>query len=156
VHLGASTMSLAMVHQGEIAFVFNHMSGGQMLTRSLEQGLGLDAVQSEEYKRTYGLDPTQFQGKVATTLAVPVKVLTDEMQKAIRFFINKNPGQTVSRVLLSGGGAQLSGLIQQVTENLGIEVLMAAPFTSASGAIPQANQAALTVCMGLLMREQVS
>jgi Tfp pilus assembly PilM family ATPase len=80
--------------------------------------------------------------------------MTDEMQKAIRFFINKHPQETVQRVLLSGGVAQLPGLVQQITESLGLEVLVAAPFASASGAIPEANHSALSVCMGLLMRDQ--
>jgi type IV pilus assembly protein PilM len=128
VHLGASSMSMAMVHQGELLFVFNHMSGGQMLTRTLEQAISLDANQAEQYKRTYGLDPAQFQGKVAQALAAPVKVLTDEMLKAIRFFVNKSPTESVQRVLLSGGTAQMPGLIQQVTETLGVEVLLAAAF----------------------------
>jgi type IV pilus assembly protein PilM len=154
VHIGASSMAMAMMHRGEISFVFNHMSGGQMLTRSLEQSIGLDANQSEQYKRTYGLDPNQFQGKVAQALQAPVKVLTDEMLKAMRFFVNKSPTETVQRVLLSGGTAQLPGLIQQVTETLGVEVLLAAPFATANGAIPEANHPALTVCMGLLMRKE--
>lgn len=153
VHLGASSMCMAMVHQGEIQFVFNHMSGGQMLTRSLEQAISLDANQAEQYKRTYGLDHNQFQGKVADALSSPVKVLTDEMLKAIRFFINKSPTESVQRVLLSGGTSQLPGLLQRVTETLGVEVLMAAPFATANGAIPDTDHPAMTVCMGLLMRE---
>lgn len=152
-HLGASSMSMAMIHSGEVEFVFNHMSGGQMLTRSLEQSIGLEANQAEQYKRTYGLDPNQFQGKVAQALAGPVKVLTDEMLKAIRFFVNTAPTESVQRVLLSGGTAQLPGLIQHITETLGVEVLLAAPFATANGAIPDTNHPALTVCMGLLMRE---
>lgn len=153
VHIGAATMSMAMVHHGEILFIFNHMSGGQMLTRSLEQSIGLDSTQAEEYKRAYGLDPAQFEGKVAQALASPTKILTDEMLKAVRFFANNYPAESVQRVLLSGGTAQMPGLVEKVTETLGLEVLLAAPFATASGAIPDANHTALSVCMGLLMRE---
>lgn len=152
VHMGAAAMTMAMVAGGELAFVFNHNSGGQMLTRSLEQSLGLDLAQAEQYKRAYGLDQSQFQGKVFQALNGPVKVLTDEMQKAIRFYTNSNPTETVNRVLLSGGGAQMPGLIETVTKNLGVEVLLASPFSGANGAIPDTNHPALTVCMGLLMR----
>jgi type IV pilus assembly protein PilM len=153
VHIGAATMSLGVVHQGEVVFVFNHMSGGQMLSRSLEQNVGLAAEQAEEYKRTYGLQDQQFQGKITNALRPTIKVLTDEMLKAMRFFTSQFPTESVSRVLLSGGTAQLPGLVQEVTQNIGVEVLVAAPFASASGAIPDKDHAALSVCMGLLMRE---
>lgn len=153
VHMGANTTTLAVVHQGELAFVFNHMSGSQTLTKSLQASVGLDADQAEQYKRQYGLDPTQFQGKVQTALLPAVKALTDAMQKAIRFFVNQNPTATVQRVVLSGGGVQLPGFVPHLANTLGAEVLLTTPFAASTGNIPEANHAALGVCMGLLTRE---
>lgn len=153
VHAGAASMDMAMVFQGQLEFVISHVSGGQVLTRALEQNIGLDTAQAESYKRTYGLDPQQFQGKVATALMPGVRILTGEMQKAVRFFTSQHPSEAVKRVILSGGTSQLPGLAQLVTQELGTEVLISEPFTGASGEIPQVNHPALTVCMGLLQRE---
>ena len=153
VHMGANTTTLAVIHQGELAFVFNHMSGSQTLTKALQGGIGLDAVQAEQYKRQYGLDETQFQGKVRTVLLPAVKVLTDAMQKAIRFFVNQNPTATVQRVLLSGGGIQLPNLVPHIANTLGAEVIVANPFAASTGNIPEANHAAMSVGIGLLNRE---
>ncbi|HYD34548.1 MAG TPA: type IV pilus assembly protein PilM [Vitreimonas sp.] len=153
VHLGASTMDMAVMHQGELSFVFTHLNGGQLLTRSLEQTIGLTGEQAEQYKRSYGLDEAQFQGKVREAMLPAAKLLIGEMQKAIRFFINQHPTDSVQRVLLSGGSAQLVGMVQLITAELGVEVLIAAPFSQASGEIPPANHPAYSVCMGLLMRE---
>jgi len=153
VHMGANTTTLAVVHQGELAFVFNHMSGSQTLTKTLQSAVGLDADQAEQYKRQYGLDPSQFQGKVQTALLPAVKVLTDAMQKAIRFFINQNPTANVQRVLLSGGGVQLPGIVPHLANILGTEVMLATPFAASTGNIPESNHAAMGVCMGLLTRE---
>lgn len=153
-NIGASSMNLCLVHQGELRFVLSQLNGGQLLTKSLEQSLGLDATQSEQYKRTYGLDPAQFQGKVSQALTPAAKVLVTEMKKAIQFFVNQNPQESVKRVVLSGGSAVLPGLVQFVTEELGTEVLVAAPFANATGTIPeQVNHPAMAVCMGLLARE---
>jgi type IV pilus assembly protein PilM len=153
VHMGANTTTLAVVHQGELAFVFNHMSGSQTLTKTLQAAVGLDADQAEQYKRQYGLDPSQFQGKVQTALLPAVKALTDAMQKAIRFFVNQNPAASVQRVVLSGGGVQLPGFVPHLANTLGAEVLLATPFVASTGNIPEANHSALGVCMGLLTRE---
>lgn len=153
VHLGAASMNLAVMYQGELMFVYTHLNGGQLLTRALEQGVGLDATQAEQYKRTYGLDQTQFQGKVRDALLPAVKLLVTELQKAVRFFTTQHATEQIQRVLLSGGSAQLPGLVEHITSELGAEVLVAAPFAEAKGDIPQVNQAAFTVCMGLLMRQ---
>jgi type IV pilus assembly protein PilM len=152
VHIGASTMDMALVNQGEVEFVVTHISGGQLLTKTLEQAIGLDGKQAEEYKRTYGLLSDQFEGKVRAALLPAVQVLTNEMQKASRFFLNQHPTLSVQRVVLSGGTAQLPGLVQFVTETLGTEVLVASPFAQSKGQLPETNQAAYSVCMGLLMR----
>lgn len=153
IHLGASTMNMAIVHQGLIEFVITHLSGGQVLTRALEQQIGLDAAQSEGYKRTYGLDEGQFQGKVRQALLPGVKMMVSEFAKALRFFASQHPSDAVKRVLLSGGAAQLPGFFQYITQELGVEVLLAAPFAQTKGVAPDSNHAALTVCIGLLMRE---
>lgn len=154
VHMGASSMNLCLVHQGELRFVLSQLNGGQLLTKALEQALGLDATQSEQYKRTYGLDPAQFQGKVREALVPAARILVSEMRKAIQFFTNQNPQESVKRVVLSGGTAVLPGFVQFITEELGTEVLVAAPFTSATGDIPeQVNHPAMVIAMGLLARE---
>lgn len=155
INIGASTMDMTMVYVGELQFVISHMNAGQLLTRSLEQGVGLATDQAEQYKRSYGLDQTQFQGKVRGALLPGVNLLIGEMKKAVQFFVNKHPKETVQRVVLSGGTATMPGLIQEITNQLGVEVLVAAPFTGISANIPETiNPPSMTVCMGLLMQER--
>ncbi len=156
VHLGSSSMNLAIVHRAELQFVISHMNGGQMLTKSLETSIGLDAAQAEQYKRSYGLDGTQFQGKVKEALTPPVNMLLTEVRKSVQFFVNQNPQESVQRIVLSGGSAMLPGLVQHVTNELGVEVLIASPFAGADGTIPEnVNPPAMSVCMGLLQREEI-
>lgn len=154
VNMGASSMNLAVVIGQLPSFVLSHLSGGQLLNKSLEQSLGLDAAQAEQYKCTFGLDPQQFEGKVSAALTGPVNLLVAEMRKTIQFNLSQNPDQPVKRMVLTGGTALLPGLVQHITRELGIEVLVAAPFANASGDIPtNINQPAMAICMGLLARE---
>ena len=153
-HIGSSSMNLAIIHLGEIQFVISHMNGGQMLTKALEAGIGLDAAQAEQYKRSYGLDGSQFQGKVRDALTPPVNMLLTEVRKSVQFFVNQHPQESVQRVVLSGGSALLPSLVQHITNELGVEVLIASPFTGVSGTIPEnVNHPSMSVCMGLLQRE---
>ena len=152
-HMGAATTDLFVVQQGELRFVYTYGSGGQVLSRTIEQAIQLDAKQAEQYKRTYGIDPTQVGGKLREVLLPVLRLTILEMQKTMQFFATLAPGETVKRVILSGGASQLPGYVQYVAEQLGAEVLIASPFAAVTGEIPTTNQGAFAVCIGLLMRE---
>ncbi len=154
VNMGAGSMDLVMVRGGELNFVVSNMNGGQLLTRALEQGVGLSTSQAEQYKRSYGLDESQFQGKLRESLLPAATMLVNEIRKSVQFFINQHPQETVQRVVLAGGTSSLPGLVQFITEQLGTEVLVAAPFAGIESSIPEnINQPSMAVAMGLLMRE---
>jgi len=154
VSLGATNMDLTVVANGEILFVFTQPGVGALLTKVLQQAIGSDHQQAEQYKRTYGLQPTEFEGKVRDGLLPTINTLVTEIQKAIRYF-NSQTAQNnpLQRVVLTSGTAQLPGLVEELTEKLAMEVLLAAPFATATGDIPAQNHQVFAVCMGLLMRE---
>lgn len=152
LHMGASTLDMAVIQTGEMRFVFSHPNGGQLLTKALQQAIGLDAEQAEQYKRTYGLDPSQFEGKVRAALEPTFGTMVAQVKKAVTYFASQQPNDAVKRVVLSGGTSQLPGLVEYLTQALGAEVLLSSPFSSAHGQIPQTNLQAYSVCMGLLMR----
>lgn len=151
VHFGASSMYLSIIKDSELQFVLSHLNGGQVLTKTLETAIGLDATQAEQYKRSYGIDPAQFQGKVKDALLPALNIFVAEIRKSMQFYINQNPQDTVKRIILSGGTAALPNLVQHLTNELGVEVLVSAPFVGTTGEIPNTvNQPAWSVCMGLL------
>ena len=154
VSLGATNMDLTVVANGEILFVFTQPGVGALLTKVLQQAIGSDHQQAEQYKRTYGLQPTEFEGKVRDGLLPTINTLVTEIQKDIRYF-NSQTAQNnpLQRVVLTSGTAQLPGLVEELTEKLAMEVLLAAPFATATGDIPAQNHQVFAVCMGLLMRE---
>lgn len=153
VNIGATNMDIMVVASGEIQFVFTHAGAGGLLTKTLQQAVGLDGQQAEQYKRVYGLDTTQFEGKVSDALLPIVQNLAAEIQKALRYFTGQaGENNSIQRLVITGGAAQLPGLAEHFTQALGLEVLMAAPFATATGEIPTDNHQAFSVCMGLLMR----
>jgi len=153
INLGATNMDIMVVANGEIQFVFTHKGVGNLLTNTLQQTVGLDLQQAEQYKRAYGLNADQFEGKVKNALLPTINNLAGEIQKALRYFADQAPQNTIQRLVLTGGSAQLPGLVEHLTSTLNLEILLAAPFATATGEIPTQNQLAFSVCMGLLMRE---
>ncbi len=152
-HFGASTMNMAIVKQTRVEVVFNYQNGGAILSKTLEQKLSLNPSQAEEYKRKFGLMPDQFQGKIQQALLPTINLFVEQIQKATRFYNSQHGQEPVQRVVLSGGAAQLPGLVEYLGQSLNMEVLLAAPFANSKGQIPPNNQQAMMVCMGLLTRE---
>lgn len=153
VHLGAAEMLISVSTGSELNFVITHSSGTGLLSKAVMETVGLTTDQAEQYVRAYGLDEQQFEGKVRAILLPLVQDWISVMRRSIQFYTNENPGQNLQRVILSGGGAVLNGLVPMITQELGTEVLLVAPFATASGKIPDVSHTAYTVCAGLLSRE---
>ena len=127
VNFGASTMDMLVIHQGEFSFVYTYPNGGMVLSRAVERTLGLDASQAEEYKRAYGLDMSQLEGKVAMALDPVMRSFVAELQKAIQYFSGSHQGVAVQRMLFCGGSSILPNLIATVAQALPLEISLFSP-----------------------------
>jgi type IV pilus assembly protein PilM len=153
VHIGANNTQLAIISQTELALASNKTGGGTLFTKSIQQAVeNLEQTQAQEYKHAYGLDPNQLQGKIRQAIMPGLNSVGQEVNKTLRFYNNQHPDDLVKRIVLSGGSAELPGLIEYFAELTGIEVLRASPFAPAQGNIPEDNRQAFIVTMGLMMR----
>ncbi len=153
VHMGASNLDLAVVANGLFDFIFSSKNGSQLVTNSIAQSFGLDLKQAEEYKINYGLNAEQLEGKLVQVMLPIVNNVVVEIQKALHYFSQLHPGQTIKRIILSGGPAEMIGFGQYLAQQVNAEVIMMAPFATAKGQIPETKHLHYTVCMGLLMRK---
>lgn len=153
-HLGANELVLQVVAQGKLNFVVSHMGGGNLLTKTLQSTLNLESGQTEQYVRAYGLDETQFEGKVKDILLPQAQEWLRQMRIAMQYYANENTGASVQRVVLSGGVATLRNFASLISAELGVEVLVAAPFGTTTTVENVPNPPSFTVAMGLLQYEE--
>lgn len=159
VSIGASTTDICITDHGVIQFTRSIGTGGIALARAVAQSLGFDSTQAEEYKKSYGMLEDQLGGKIMQIIKPVLDVIASEIDRAIISYQTRNPSQPVRRVVLTGGTAQLPGLIVYLAENLGIEVQMGEPWQGI-GKNPQQeealksieNQANFAVAVGLAKR----
>lgn len=131
VHIGAASTVMSVV-EGE-ALLFTHVAnvGGVAMTRSISESLKLPIAQAEEYKRTYGLDESQLEGKVRQSLLLVIESLVGDIRKAMEH-IGTRYSTNINRVILSGGGAYMPALSQYLSSLFGgLEVTLGDPFMSA-------------------------
>lgn len=129
-NFGALSSCFVIVKQGQLQATHNSNIGSLALTRAIEKGLGLDPARSEEYKRTYGLEANQLEGKVKNAIVPIFEGFIREVRKTQQYYVSKSPADnTVSRIVVSGGGANLPGLAAHLVESLSTEVVMGNPFS---------------------------
>ena len=158
ISLGSRSTDFAVVSKGLILLTRSIGTGGMALTRVISQYLNFEPVQAEEYKKVYGLLEDQLGGKVLEVLKPLVDIIVSESQRVIQSFQIKNPGNQIKRVVLSGGGAKLPGLVIYFANALGLEIQEADPwFFIAKDKSLQAkliDSAQYTVAVGLALREE--
>lgn len=128
VNIGAMTTDLSVVSRRAIRFTRSISTGGNAMARSISQSLGFDLNQAEEYKRTYGLDQTQLEGKVMQAIKPIFDVVVDEVKRSAAFYVTHNKGDKIKRVVLCGGTASVPGIIVYMAASLDLEVQLGDPW----------------------------
>lgn len=128
IQMGSSTTDFATVSRGLIWLTRSISTGGLALTRSLAQQFNFEIAQAEEYKKVYGLLKDQLEGKVYEALKPLVDLISGESRRIIQAFNSKYTQDPIKRVVLSGGGAKMPGLVVYLAATLGLEVQEADPW----------------------------
>ena len=158
MQMGVSTTDFAVVSNGLILLSRSIATGGSALTRSIAQQFSFELSQAEEYKKVYGLASDQLEGKVFQALKGVIDVILEETKRVIQAYTAKNPQIPIKRIVLSGGGAKLPGLVIYLANNLGLEVQEADPWYFVSKEKSMKTKLAsegplYTVAVGLALRE---
>jgi len=129
IDFGARSTDIAIAKNGLLSFSRSVATAGEAFTRAVAQSLGVEVKQAEEYKRTYGLSGSQLEGKVSGALGPVLRLVADEIKKAIQFYQTEEKGESPQAVVLSGGTAGLPEAISALSKSLGTEVVVGNPFS---------------------------
>lgn len=159
IDMGAQSTDISIINNSRPAFSQSISTGSDALTKSIAADFGFEYVQAEEYKRNYGLDKTQLEGKIYNSLKPVMDLITSEVQKAAEFYRSKNPVGFPSKVVIIGDGAMLPGLVVYFAENLSMEVLLGNPWENIKMNKTQAQALAkgapgYSVAVGLALKSE--
>jgi type IV pilus assembly protein PilM len=128
VDIGARASNISVVKNGNLVFSRSFATGGDALTRAASQYFGIDALQAEEYKRTYGFSQAQLEGKVKQALLPVLNLIGDEIKKAIHYYQSEAKGEQISTVILTGGSVGTPDISTELSQMLSVEVAIGNPF----------------------------
>ncbi len=156
--LGAKSTDLSVVKKGALLFSQSLATGSDALTEAIASEFGLALQQAEEYKRSYGLDESQLEGKIANSIKPIMQVIIGEVTKTMNFFKSRFAKSTPQRILLVGDGAKLPGILTYMATEIGIETSIADPFGNVEIAkdvqskVEQFSSVGFCVALGLALK----
>jgi len=128
VSVGAG-LSVVVVHQqGRPLFVRTIGSGGNAATAAISAGLDVPLVDAEAIKRHLGeLGPQTKAAERAVTGCL--RDLVGEIRNSIQYFASLPDRAPISRVLITGGGSMLHGLVEALQAQVRIPVTAISPLS---------------------------
>lgn len=156
--LGATSMTLCVLHDRTTVYTREQIFGGKQLTEEIQRRYGLTYEEAELAKKQGGL-PDDYMTEVLD----PFKdAVVQQVSRALQFFFSSSEFSEIDHIVLSGGTASLLGLVRRVEEKLGIPTTVANPFSNMSVA-PRVSVGALhldapslLVCCGLALRSFIN
>lgn len=127
VDSGESSTGIGIVQGGHVLVSHSVSSGGAVLTRAVAASLAVSPEQAEEYKKTYGMGKA-LEGKVRAALEPVIRVIVDEIRKAIQYYKTEAGEVAPSSIIISGGLAGMPEVISFFSNSLNMETVVGDPF----------------------------
>lgn len=154
VDVGASTMNVNILRNGQSIYMREQPFGGNQLTQEIQNKFGFTADEAEAAKRAGGL-PENYESEVLQPF---MDTLALEIARALQFFFTSTQFNQVHHIVLSGGGAAIPGLDEAVAKRTQVSTVIGNPFANMalSSKIKPKNLTqdapSLMVACGLAMR----
>jgi type IV pilus assembly protein PilM len=132
VDIGAATTKVYIVERGIVRLSHLLNLGAQDMTLSISRSLGWNFERAEHTKRELGLmvrggSDKEGDSQVQEALLSTIGRIFSETNRVLLSYEKKH-GRNVSRVILTGGGSGLQGLIEYANEQMDLDVEKSQPF----------------------------
>jgi type IV pilus assembly protein PilM len=132
VDIGASVTNI-VVHQGGVPrFVRILLMGGSDITDAVAERLGVPADEAERLKQRTGLAvvPAQVDPNPASrAIESTGSALLEEVRSSLDYYMAQPGSVRIGRVVLSGGGSRLAGLLERLSTATRLPVDYAHPLS---------------------------
>lgn len=172
--LGSHKSNIHVFQGGELQFSRYVPTSGDAFTMALtgmiragEQEIELNTAQAEGIKRQHGIPSIEDRGRTAEEIPlsqVAVRIrpvlekLETEISRSFDYYAFQFQGETISRLLLAGGGAQLKGIESFFADRFDVRVGFLDPLapiliadSPALAEVTAADRPAFTVAVGLAL-----
>lgn len=120
IDMGSSAADLTLYDGVEIRITSTANCGGEAITKSIAEELGINAVQAHILKTKYGIDPSKRQREITKAVAKVLENLFTEINKVNKYIVERPNGRPIDQIIIVGGGSNIPGISSYITESLKI------------------------------------
>ncbi len=144
VDIGSHVTNIVVHHTGTTRFVRVLPSGGRDITLAIARSLGVDDDVAERLKRGEAVAGVENLPTHEEVLAVAIDragAFVDEVRSSLEFYTAQVRGGQIARLVVTGGGSRLHGLLDLMNERIPAAVESAQVFQRARSQLPPAGDA---------------
>lgn len=120
VDFGSESADITIVDQGPVVSG-TIACGGEQITQLIKDSLDVTQREAVIIKSKYGLGASKKQREIEQSLNATLGQLTREIRRSIRYYEERSKTKkSISQVVIMGGGANMPGLSEYLTDNLRI------------------------------------
>lgn len=163
--IGALKTRFMIVAEGILRFTSSNSVAGDKFSQILAQQFPVNIKEAEFMKRVVGLDKDQQKGRELLEALKPgLMLLNDQIQNYVSFFETHpsndhfhESARKISKIILTGGGAGLWGLVDWLSQELKLPVVLGDSLKRVKSPHSKKNMAleeslAYTTAIGLALR----
>jgi len=155
VDVGSQVTNIVVHDRGTTRFVRVLPSGGRDVTLAIARAHGIDDDIAETLKRGEAIEGGPDLEQTRTTALQRASQFVDEIRSSLEFYTAQSQGARIARLLVSGGGSKLDGLLELMRKKIPIEVERGSLFQRIPSQLSLSSEAlaeaepVLTVAAGL-------
>lgn len=155
--LGASRTKLSIVEFGMVKAYHTIDRGGADITDSIARSLNIPFYEAEKMKKEYGLFENPKDKAVPDIIKIHTDYIFSETNNVLLNY-EKKYNRTISKVILTGGGALLKGFHELSVNNFRAEIELGKPFAKVKtpeflGKVLESMGPEFAVAIGLALRK---
>jgi len=122
VDMGSKSTDIVISMDGAPRLTRAIPTGTEAILKAAMQNLNVDEKQAEQFVFKFGINKDKLEGQVYQAIISTLDVLTNEIDKSIKFFQARYVGVKLDRLIVSGGAAVLPELPLYLANRFGLNV----------------------------------
>lgn len=97
-------------------------TGTEAIIKAAMQNLNIDEKQADQFVFKFGMSKEKLEGQVYQAISGTIDLLVTEIDKSIKFFQTRYAGQTVGRIIVTGGASVIPEFPLYLANKFGVNV----------------------------------
>lgn len=120
--VGANSTDLVTVFAGFPKLIRAIPTGGDSFVKAAAQTLNLETDQAFQFVYKFGLAQTKMEGQVKKAIKPPIDNLVSELDKSIKFFLNRYKDLKIAKIILTGQASMVPEFPAYIANSVNLPV----------------------------------